>query len=134
MIFRSKKSGKATHFRRMYDKKVCVLGLISILMVPDEALSPELRAGLPQVLSGVIRLLTLLHQQEEETAKMQAEEDEEAEDEEDEEDEDKEDWDWDEDAIELDDEEGGGTSRGARLAARQAAKDAAEAGEWEKML
>jgi hypothetical protein len=49
MIFRAKKSGKATHFRRMYDKKVCVLGLVSILLAPDEALSDPVRAGLTQV-------------------------------------------------------------------------------------
>lgn len=48
-IFANKKSGKPKHFRRMHDKKVCVLGLVAMMAVPDEGLPADIKAGLPQV-------------------------------------------------------------------------------------
>lgn len=45
------------HFRRMHDKKVAVLGLTSILLLPDDQLPPEVAGGLPQLVAGIIRLL-----------------------------------------------------------------------------
>lgn len=54
-IFAVKKSGKPRHFRRQHDKKVAVLGLTSLLAVPDEALPAEIKAGLPQVGGGEVR-------------------------------------------------------------------------------
>lgn len=68
-IFDNKKSGKPKHFRRMHDKKLCVLGLTSLLSVPDDQLPPEIRAGMPQLLAGVIRLLVALKEQQEEAEK-----------------------------------------------------------------
>uniref|UniRef100_A0A7R9YU85 Importin N-terminal domain-containing protein n=1 Tax=Chlamydomonas euryale TaxID=1486919 RepID=A0A7R9YU85_9CHLO len=67
LIFVSRKSGKPGHFRRMHDKKVCVLGLVSVLATPDEQLPPEIQAGMPQIMAGLLRLLTALKAQKEET-------------------------------------------------------------------
>jgi hypothetical protein len=47
----------------MYDKKVNALGLTSVLSVPDNVLPPEVATGLPQLLSGLIKLLTGLKSQ-----------------------------------------------------------------------
>ncbi|EFJ51590.1 hypothetical protein VOLCADRAFT_79706 [Volvox carteri f. nagariensis] len=84
-IFANKKSGKPKHFRRMHDKKVCVLGLVSMLAVPDEALPGEITAGLAQ--AGIMRLLLALKEQQaemEEAAKAGSDDEEDEEDDEDE--------------------------------------------------
>jgi hypothetical protein len=69
MIFANKKSGKPKHFRRMHDKKVCVLGLVAVLAAPDASLPLEIKAGLPQIMSGLLRLLGALKEQKEEMDK-----------------------------------------------------------------
>lgn len=63
MIFANRRTGGAKHFRRMYDKKVNALGMVSVLTVPDESLPPEVAAGLQQLLAGLIKLLTSLRSQ-----------------------------------------------------------------------
>ncbi|GFR51383.1 hypothetical protein Agub_g13813, partial [Astrephomene gubernaculifera] len=83
-IFATKKSGKPKHFRRQHDKKVCVLGLVSLLAVPEEALPAEVKAGLPQVQAGVMRLLLALKEQQAEAEELAKEEDDEEDDEEEE--------------------------------------------------
>lgn len=58
MIFATKsKTNKPKHFRRIHDRKVSVMGLLALLQLPDEALPAEIRMGLPQLMSGILRLL-----------------------------------------------------------------------------
>ena len=40
MIFANKSGGSPQHFRQMYDKKVNLLGLISLITLPEEATPP----------------------------------------------------------------------------------------------
>ncbi|GAX74708.1 hypothetical protein CEUSTIGMA_g2156.t1 [Chlamydomonas eustigma] len=96
MIFTQKKSGKGKHFKLMHDKKVCVLGLVAILTSPDEALPAEVRAGMSQLMAGVMKLLVALKTQQEEVAKLA---------EEGEEDEEEDEEDWDADALDDEDED-----------------------------
>jgi len=63
MIFATRKAEGAKHFRRLYDKKVNVLGMAAVLTVPDESLPADVAAGLPQLMAGLIKLLTSLKQQ-----------------------------------------------------------------------
>ncbi|BDA47636.1 Importin-7 [Coccomyxa sp. Obi] len=63
MIFAVRKAGGAKHFRRQYDKKVNTLGMAAVLTVPDDSLPAEVAAGLPQLMAGLIKLLTSLKQQ-----------------------------------------------------------------------
>lgn len=56
-----------------------VLGLLALLGLPDAALPPELAAGLPQLLSGLVRLLVDLKTQQEAAAAAAEEEDDEPE-------------------------------------------------------
>lgn len=63
MIFAVRKAGGAKHFRRLYDKKVNALGMAAVLTVPDDSLPAEVAAGLPQLMAGLIKLLTSLKQQ-----------------------------------------------------------------------
>ena len=63
MIFATGRSGTARHFRRVCDKKVNALGMTALLSVPDQALPPELAAGLPQLMAGLIKLLIALKTQ-----------------------------------------------------------------------
>ena len=65
MIFRtSQTTDKARHFRRMYDKKVNVLGLSAVMGLPDAVLPAEVQAGLPQLMAGALTLLVRLRDQE----------------------------------------------------------------------
>lgn len=65
MIFRtSPTTNKARHFRRMYDKKVNVLGLSAVMGLPDAVLPAEVKAGLPQLMAGALTLLVRLRDQE----------------------------------------------------------------------
>lgn len=65
MIFRtSPTTNKARHFRRMYDKKVNVLGLSAVMGLPDAVLPSEVKAGLPQLMAGALTLLVRLRDQE----------------------------------------------------------------------
>lgn len=43
--------------RREHDKKVCILGLASLLAVPSAAMPHELQAGLDQVYKALLKLL-----------------------------------------------------------------------------
>lgn len=58
MILERRPSGKPKHFKRVQDKKVCVLGLVSLLCLPDASLPPEVLQGLPKVLTGTLTLLS----------------------------------------------------------------------------
>lgn len=62
--------GKPAHFKSQFSKKQVVLGLLAVLgNVPDAALPPEVANGLPQLLSGLVRLLLDLKEQQDEAAK-----------------------------------------------------------------
>lgn len=65
-IFASKKSGKMKHYTSPREKKVVTLGLISLIALPDAQLPPEVKPGMPQVTSAILRLLLALKQQQEE--------------------------------------------------------------------
>jgi len=83
MVQAAKPSGKLQHFRRMHDKKVCALGLLSLLACPAEALPAEVAASLHLVTGGVVRLLGALKEQKAAAdAAAEEEDDEEDEDEE----------------------------------------------------
>ncbi|MCO5595130.1 hypothetical protein L7F22_049168 [Adiantum nelumboides] len=76
-----KKSGQPAHFRREHDKKVCILGLLSLLPLSTELMPQEVQAGIDQIFKAVLQLLMAYKQQLEESAKKQnvAEDDEELE-------------------------------------------------------
>ncbi len=59
--------------------QVVVLGLNALLAAPDAMLPPEIQAGLPQVLAGIVSLLLALRQQQEEAAEAARLEEEEGE-------------------------------------------------------
>lgn len=65
-IFANRKSGKMKHYSSPREKKVLILGLVSLLALPDAQLPPEVKPGMPQVTSAVLRLLLALKQQQEE--------------------------------------------------------------------
>lgn len=61
---------KAAHFKTRFQKKQVALGLLAVLgNVPDAALPPQLGSGLPQLLSGLVRVLLDLKEQQDEAAK-----------------------------------------------------------------
>lgn len=93
MLYAAHKNGKAIHFKREHDKKVCVLGLTSMLQVPGELLPGEVQVGLTQVVKAILKLLVEYKKQQELAAKREEEE-------EDEEFSDDEDWAEDEDEEE----------------------------------
>jgi hypothetical protein len=70
MLYEVKKSGKPVHFIREHDKKVCILGLASLLAVPSTAMPPELQAGLDQVYKALLKLLVAYKEQRAESAKL----------------------------------------------------------------
>ena len=63
MIFASKPGGSPQHFGRMYDKKVNLLGLFSLMALPQESTPPQLQNAWPQLMAGTMRLLTTLKDQ-----------------------------------------------------------------------
>ncbi|KAL4855989.1 Importin beta-like SAD2 [Chlorella vulgaris] len=67
-IFAIRKSGKMKHYSSPREKKVLVLGLVSLLSLPDSQLPQEVKPGMPLVTSAVLRLLLALKQQQEEHA------------------------------------------------------------------
>jgi len=69
--------GKPQHFRLLSHKRAVALGLVSLLAVPDEALPPQIAAGLPQVLAGVLKVLDDLKTQEQEKQEDEEERDDE---------------------------------------------------------
>jgi hypothetical protein len=72
-LFSSK--GKAAHFKSRFQKKQVVLGLLAVLgNVPDAALPAQLGSGLPQLMSGLVRVLLDLKEQQDEAAAREASE------------------------------------------------------------
>ena len=64
MVFaKRKKTDGPKHFRRLCDKKINALAMAAVLTVPDEALPPEISAGLGQLMAGLLKLLTTLKAQ-----------------------------------------------------------------------
>jgi hypothetical protein len=76
MLYAVKKTGKPLHFVREHDKKVCILGLASLLAVPSAAMPPELQAGLDQVYKALLKLLVAYKEQLAESAKLEEAEEE----------------------------------------------------------
>jgi hypothetical protein len=52
-------------FVREHDKKVCILGLASLLAVPSAAMPAEVRTGLDQVFRALLKLLVAYKEQRE---------------------------------------------------------------------
>ncbi|GLC37117.1 hypothetical protein PLESTB_000981600 [Pleodorina starrii] len=119
-IFAVKKSGKPKHFRRMHDKKVCVLGLVAMLAVPEEAMPAEIKAGLPQVQAGIMRLLLALKDQQAEAEEAAQRGDD------DDEDDDEEDEDGDAEIGDDDDEDDEELTKALRKGARDLLEDGSE--------
>lgn len=69
LLHETKKSGQPVHFRREHDKKVCILGLLSLLPLPAELMPQEVLSGLDQVFNAVLKLLLAYKEQSEEAAK-----------------------------------------------------------------
>ena len=46
-------AGKMKHFSQPQDKKLAVLGLVALLALPDAALPPEIKPGMPQVRAAI---------------------------------------------------------------------------------
>lgn len=61
---------KPAHFRQQRLKKLCVLGLVALLAAAEDALQPQLVAGLPSVLRGCVQVLSDLKEQQEEAAQQ----------------------------------------------------------------
>lgn len=78
LLLHHSKKDKPAHFKAQQDKKVMVLGLLALLgNTPDAALPPEIAAGLPQLLSGLVRLLMDLKAQQDRAADAAEDDDEE---------------------------------------------------------
>jgi hypothetical protein len=114
MLYEVKKSGKPLHFVREHDKKVCILGLASLLVVPTAAMPPELQAGLDQVFKALLKLLVAYKEQRAEAAKVEEVEDD-----------DEEEWDgtaddgeWDKEIDDDEDEGDESTEKLQKLAAQ----------------
>ena len=101
----------------LHDCQVCVLGLVALLIAPEDTIPMEIRNGLPQVMAGAMKLLVALRNQQEEMAKLEAEGEEEQ-------DEDDDDGDWaegeDEDDGAAEEEEDAYVKRLERIAAKEA--------------
>ena len=70
MIFASKAGGSPKHFGRMYDKKVNLLGLISIMSLPEQSTPAQLQSAWPQLMAGTMQLLTGLKEQQVSLSKL----------------------------------------------------------------
>ena len=66
MLQEVKKTSQKTNFRRDHDKKVCILGLTSLLSLPSELLPEE---SLGQIFRAVLNLLVAYKEQVAETTK-----------------------------------------------------------------
>ena len=73
MIYTDKENGRMKYFLKHSDKKIGILGLISLLAVPDDQFPNELQPG--QILGGVMKLLAAIRRQEEETRDTSDDED-----------------------------------------------------------
>ena len=63
MLWRkSKRTEKNLHFKRDHDKKLCILGLSTLLAVPPQSLPPELRDAGKQLMEANLKLLFDLKQ------------------------------------------------------------------------
>jgi len=71
---RVRKSGKRAHFKREQDKKLCVLGLTSLLTLPPGQAPPEVEATHGTLVQAVLQLLSELKVQREQRLKQEAEE------------------------------------------------------------
>jgi len=60
-------------FARIYDKKVCILGLTALLSVPFEQLPQILKVGMKQIMEAVINTQLALDKQQKEWEEQQAE-------------------------------------------------------------
>jgi len=69
------KTGRMKHFRRIHDKKVVALALMSILALPEQSLPQELAASSHLLLAGVVHVMSSMKEQEE-MALAEADEDE----------------------------------------------------------
>eukprot|EP00287_Rhodomonas_sp_CCMP768_P023194 CAMPEP_0202824432 /NCGR_PEP_ID=MMETSP1389-20130828/12351_1 /ASSEMBLY_ACC=CAM_ASM_000865 /TAXON_ID=302021 /ORGANISM="Rhodomonas sp., Strain CCMP768" /LENGTH=301 /DNA_ID=CAMNT_0049497529 /DNA_START=15 /DNA_END=920 /DNA_ORIENTATION=+ len=49
--------GEKTHFKAVHDKKVCILGLSSLLRVPIASLPPAIQAGMNVIVQSIMELL-----------------------------------------------------------------------------
>jgi len=72
MLQEVKKSGQKVNFRREHDKKVCILGLTSLLSLPSEVLPEE---SLGQIFRAALDLLVAYKEQVAEAAKNNEDED-----------------------------------------------------------
>eukprot|EP00887_Chlorella_sp_A99_P003658 scaffold7.g3658.t1 len=72
-VFAQKASGKMRHYVSPREKKVAVLGLVSLLSLAEAQLPPEVAAGMPQVVAAALRLLLALKRQQEEAEAARAE-------------------------------------------------------------
>ncbi|KAK3265266.1 hypothetical protein CYMTET_26037, partial [Cymbomonas tetramitiformis] len=57
LLYKADAKGNRTLFSRAPEKKICAMGLTSLLQLPAEALPLDLQAGMTQVLSGAMTLL-----------------------------------------------------------------------------
>ncbi|CAD7704977.1 unnamed protein product [Ostreobium quekettii] len=65
MILSGGQDEKEKHFKSMNKKKVCILGLCSLITLPDNEVPQELHNGLGQILAGIMKLLAAWRAQEE---------------------------------------------------------------------
>lgn len=95
---RGKDSSKRKHFKREQDKKLCVLGLTSLVMLPPGSAPPEVETSHGVLLSTALQLLSELKQQRDARIKADAEggDDEEG---------DEDDSDYSDDAVDDEDED-----------------------------
>jgi hypothetical protein len=71
------KQDKPAHFKPQQAKKVMILGLLALVgNAPNAVLPAEIAAGLPQLLSGLVRLLMDLKAQQDRAAEAEDEEEE----------------------------------------------------------
>ena len=63
MIFASRSSGLPVHFKRLYDKKVSLLGLTALMGLPERQVPPGLAQNWQQVTLGVLQLLVNYREQ-----------------------------------------------------------------------
>eukprot|EP00891_Asterochloris_glomerata_P009638 jgi/Astpho2/9638/fgenesh1_pm.00146_%23_24_t len=69
MIFASRSSGLPVHFKRLYDKKVSLLGLTALMGLPDRQVPPGLAQNWQQVTLGILQLLVNYREQQAREAK-----------------------------------------------------------------
>ena len=63
MVFASRSSGLPVHFKRLYDKKVSLLGLTALMGLPERQVPPGLAQNWQQVTLGILQLLVNYREQ-----------------------------------------------------------------------